>query len=645
MATMDGERLPKSVIPRACHNCRLRKTRCNRRFPCSNCVTSHLVCQPVGTSSATSSATRQLSPNEKSPSEEQFQNLHERLCAVEEALRIQSSQPTSGSNSRHYVEPHAIRVSSHPAPQSSIGYRTPSFEGVSSFGQQTLLACQVSELTSNDAERSPSIMEEVTTLRAILQNSDSTPKPPRMPREPSNHKHTRMELPPSSFILQVLGTLKETRSLLFLFYAVQDLWQVEELCRRIYFPLEPLSASELTLFNGMFFVILGDLMNQTHDGLDDEEVKKFHSICHENFQSGYETYEVVTGPTYQHTLILSIAFINAQMEGNLALHASLTAIAARHCLALGYHREERIAHLPPIEAQRARRLFWSIFIFDKTLSLRLGRAPIIQDYDVDVKQCGFSQDPGDLPWDQAFAAFIEFSCLQAQIYQLLYSPSSNTLDTTKRQMLIDDLKISLSRWHDGWKQIDASNAHRKDILSSILEPSEVAYYSVLTILYRGAKLSNSVQDIIPDCFDAAREGLRAHLARWPHTISAGMSATSLYGIWILLHSSFTPFVVAFLHCIKNADTSDLGLLKDVLDTIEQLSLTRDTLKRQFDLCKVLYRIAEIFINDRLSTGQRATLLDSTIALPLQPGFLESWDYLDPNLPLPNYSASSAVFYI
>ncbi|RTE73794.1 hypothetical protein BHE90_011770 [Fusarium euwallaceae] len=466
-----------------------------------------------------------------------------------------------------------------------------------------------------------------------------------MPRKPPNNEHTRMELPPSSFILQVLGTLKETRSLLFLFYAVQDLWQVEELCRRIYFPLEPLSASELTLFNGMFLVILGDLMSQTHDGLDGDEVKKFHSICHDNFQSGYETYEVVIGPTYQHTLILSIALVNAQMEGNLALHASLTSIAARHCLALGYHREERIVHLPSIEAQRARRLFWTIFMFDKNLSLRLGRAPIIQDYDVDVKHCVSSQDPRDLPWDHAFAAFIEFSRLQAQIYQLLYSPSSNTLDTTKRQVLIEDLKTSLSRWHDGWKQIDTSNAHRKDILSSILEPNEVAYYSVLTILYRGAKLSNSVQDIIPECFDAARQGLRAHLARWPHTISAGMPATSLYGIWILLYSSFTPFIVAFLHCIKNADTNDLELLKNVLDTIEQLSSTRDTLKRQFDLCRALYRIAEIFINDGHSTGQRATILDNTIPLPLQPGFLESWDFLDPNLPLPDYSASSAVFYI
>ncbi|VUC25690.1 unnamed protein product [Clonostachys rosea] len=250
-------------------------------------------------------------------------------------------------------------------------------------------------------------MEELNTLRAILRNSEDYPpaKSARTSREPPNDEHGRMELPPSSFVLQVLGTLK------------------------------------------------------------------------------------------------------------------------------GYHREERILHLPPVEAQRARRLFWSIFMFDKNLSLRLGRAPTIQDYDVDVKQCGPSQDPSDLPWDQVFAALIELSRLQAQIYQLLYSPSSNALDTKNRQAMIEDLKANLSDWYDGWKQIDTSNAHCKEILSSVLGPSEVTYYSVLTILHRSANLSNSVQDIVPDCFEAARQGLHAHLARWPHTISAGMPVTSLYGVW------------------------------------------------------------------------------------------------------------------
>ncbi|PHH62843.1 hypothetical protein CDD81_6643 [Ophiocordyceps australis] len=43
---------PNSVIPRACHNCRVRKIRCNRENPCSNCITSSLVCQPNSASAA-----------------------------------------------------------------------------------------------------------------------------------------------------------------------------------------------------------------------------------------------------------------------------------------------------------------------------------------------------------------------------------------------------------------------------------------------------------------------------------------------------------------------------------------------------------------------------------------------------------------
>lgn len=121
----------------------------------------------------------------------------------------------------------------------------------------------------------------------------------------------------------------------------------------------------------------------------------------------------------------------------------------------------------------------------------------------------------------------------------------------------------------------------------------------------------------------------------------GISTKKVFRIF--LYSSFTPFIVVFLHCIKDEDANDLELLKNVLDTIEQTSSIHETLNRQFDLCKALYRIAESFINDRLSTmDQRAALLDNTIALPLQPPFLESWDLLDSNLPLPEYLATSYI---
>jgi len=99
----------------------------------------------------------------------------------------------------------------------------------------------------------------------------------------------------------------ESQCLLFLFHAVESLAQAEELCRRVYFPIQPPSIGALTLFNGMFKVILSDLISHPHDEVADEDVKHFHDLCRANFQAGIETYELVTTPSYEHTLALSIA--------------------------------------------------------------------------------------------------------------------------------------------------------------------------------------------------------------------------------------------------------------------------------------------------------------------------------------------------
>jgi hypothetical protein len=93
--------------------------------------------------------------------------------------------------------------------------------------------------------------------------------------------------------------------------------------------------------------------------------------------------------------------------GTLSLQWSLTTAAAGHCLTLGYHREKRLLQLPSPKAERARRTFWHIYMADKNLSQRLGRASTIQDWDVDAKPCAISSDPRQAPWDLAFKSFIE----------------------------------------------------------------------------------------------------------------------------------------------------------------------------------------------------------------------------------------------
>ena len=67
------------------------------------------------------------------------------------------------------------------------------------------------------------------------------------------------------------------------------------------------------------------------------------------------------------------------------------------------------------------RLFWSVYCLDKGLSLRLGRASIIQDYDISSVPTFNQVDLSEL-WKSIYTLWIVLSRIQGDIYELLYSP-------------------------------------------------------------------------------------------------------------------------------------------------------------------------------------------------------------------------------
>lgn len=332
----------------------------------------------------------------------------------------------------------------------------------------------------------------------------------------------------------------------------------------------------------------------------------------------------------------------------------MVSAAAQHCLALGYHREHKITRMPSKEAERARNLFWQIYIFDKNRSLRLGTAPVIQDFDIDTRRPVPSETRGLRPWEETTTYMIELSSLQARIYQSLYSPSANNLEPNERQDVVSQLAAKLTKWYHDWCQIDASEASRKEVFDITFLPVNVIYHSVLTLLHRGATASNSASDITQACFEAARSGLQAHLACYQEFVSAGTMAISFYSSWfvdstppciysqghlihirILLFSSFTPYIITFSHCIGYSDQSDLELLKTVLDTLAQIGSVSPFAGKQYDLFKALHRIAEAYTKDCASMSEQGGVISSYAnLLAFQDSIPNNWDFLDPNW-LPN----------
>ena len=100
--------------------------------------------------------------------------------------------------------------------------------------------------------------------------------------------------------------------------------------------------------------------------------------------------------------------------------------------------------LTPNEASEQQGLFWFIYVLDKSLSLRLGRSSVLQDYDIDLKPPNIIFDEPSLKaWNDVYLYWIKIAELHGLAYEQLYSPralsGSEEERTEKAKGLIEQL--------------------------------------------------------------------------------------------------------------------------------------------------------------------------------------------------------------
>lgn len=95
------------------------------------------------------------------------------------------------------------------------------------------------------------------------------------------------------------------------------------------------------------------------------------------------------------------------------------------------------------EVQFKKFLFWSNYFLDKSLSLRLGRASTIADWDITTHRPSTS-DLHKAPVMAYFVLWVEAARCQGNIYQMLYSPEAVTqpdhIRQSRAQLLVDNLR-------------------------------------------------------------------------------------------------------------------------------------------------------------------------------------------------------------
>ncbi|KAG9664742.1 putative C6 transcription factor, partial [Aureobasidium melanogenum] len=321
----------------------------------------------------------------------------------------------------------------------------------------------------------------------------------------------QQELPPAPLVIALIKIAKARPSVSLVAFSYKGVAQLEALCQKVYFPLEPPPAGSMTFFYGFLYFIIRDYWSQQDPALREYDAQAIIDLCETRFCAGLESFETLTVPVLPNIQTLLIGAIKAQEECKLSLSWTFLSAAATMCHTLGFHRKSSLAHEDQESADIKRHLFWQLYMLDKNLSLNLGRGSNFPDADIDAEFYTPSTNPAQRPWDLMSLATILFAKLQGQVYDKLYSASAMNSSLEERSRVVDELSSQVNALRNQLLSIDFTGAHYQERLIGMAQAADFVCYSVLTVIYRAQPLTSSTTEISPRCYEAARLGLENHL--------------------------------------------------------------------------------------------------------------------------------------
>ncbi|KAL2847210.1 fungal-specific transcription factor domain-containing protein [Aspergillus pseudoustus] len=553
--TIEARRHRLSSVPRA--------VRCDRSIPCANCRAAKIACRQPGDKSS-----RQVQADRVANLQGIVERLERRLHSVESRLdTFEQPQPTSTS--------HALPSESH------LG------EGAPLASESARSACQADGSTTEQL---------LHALQNNIRISDGLSKSNFFFRKSASQTASAPQPLPASLVTCVLRRINANRPFFLSSYAVSDLSIVENLCQRVYSTSELASPGESASMHGVLFFILKEFIAVKDPLCQKFDLTTYLDHCEHNFVAAVETYEVLAVPSFENILALVMGMIKAQGEAKPYLYWKLVSAAITHCQSLEYHREATYRGLPSQKAEQIRRLFWTVYTFDKNMSLVLGRASFMQCVDIDAQYPTVSADPSLRAWDESFIMGIRLAEGQGRIFGGLYSPRTMIKDRSGREQLISELAGAMETWYLELKQINAEGVNGPEVYSLSRGNWEILFYSTQTLLFHASSRVGGEVRISTQCFAAAQNSLRAHLDVFPRYQEAQLLSDADYCNWILLSSSFVPFIVTFLHAIAAKDKASITLLEQVLDTLQTFRTSSRGSENLYQICSTFTHVARKLVS-------------------------------------------------
>ncbi|KAL5046193.1 hypothetical protein BDW71DRAFT_182301 [Aspergillus fruticulosus] len=376
----------------------------------------------------------------------------------------------------------------------------------------------------------------------------------------------------------------------------------------------PATEADLTIVHcGLYW-----LFCECSKAISDEETGQDYEaqafICEANLQTVLANLRFHQPTNMDFIYAMGIASLYCLQKNKPSAAWNFITTASHMIQALGLQHSAPAGTERPEEKAQKKNLFWTIYMTEKTLSLRLGRSSTFRDQDITLPRPGMERPRGSFLAELG-PGWVTLASIQGRIYDDIYSPGAlmqpPLVRASRAQALANELKTAMQHIQDIHNHYDASKAEvlGLDYHEIARRSDRVIGLSMLTLVYRSIapeKASTSTSVFCQECIDAARETLAEH-DRCVATIIKARGKTvflETYINWSIIQSPFIPFIILFCHVIETSDASDLVRMRLFVESLESTSTSsaHSIYDKQRRLFKALHDVAAKYVEVKSRAG-------------------------------------------
>ncbi|KAI0551686.1 hypothetical protein F4679DRAFT_572031 [Xylaria curta] len=656
---------PPALSRRACDQCRLRKIRCDKETPCSNCRSARRSC------SSTGAGQKPKEPRQRvlisSQYERKIDQIEDRLAGIETLLQqlvsaqstpgVETITPPSSTSHGHTHGARTLRASASSTdrtPSATSGRRNrgisasekgadgdnstlfdpedaETFEGNSSLAAHTAFASEfladaVRKTTLGDGESiNPKFDAALNSLRQIInmqnrsrqrstakvwspgprftksvpENESDDDRPPSRKNFPRTNLRD-LPLPPMTLVREQLNDMTHgpVPVMLAILYTFIDYEHFADRCRQLYFSTEGASEASFIIVNAGLTYIFFEASLTATDAAKKAQYEECRVMSQNNLEIALAQLNMMMPPSAENIEALLMGACYCIDESRASVAWILVSRAAHMCRTLGYHQIHSMEDdMPQTKADKSL-LFWCTYMLDKALSLRLGRASVLQDYDISLPHVT-PDAKAAYPGKEVITLWIQHARVLGRIYERLYSPGALRQPESARIEQVGVLAAEQQRLMASTvallNEFSSAVEGEARMFFLTLKSDEVSFLSSLSLTYRALPPNGPhSRTFSTECVESARAAIASHLEATA-LMSDDQSLKIVYIHWTILYAPFIPFIVIFCLVIETSDAADLARLHAFVTSLETACEVSSSVRKLHQLCHVLYTVAALYV--------------------------------------------------